>query len=180
MTYTVKHYAEALHESCGDADTLRHCIADLVSVAEHFAEDVSVRAFFTTKTIATAQQEKVLRDVFRDFLGKKTYEFLAALITNRQFALLERIIVSAERLADREEGTARVTIESAVALGAAARKRLEEVLSEKLHRRIRATYHTQPSAIAGFRLTIDGGTEWDGTIAGQLHRLHERIRIATA
>lgn len=180
MKYTVRHYAEALHASCGDADTLKHCIADLASVAEHLAEDESVRTFFTTKTISTAQQEKVLRAVFKDFLGKKTYAFLVALMTNRQCALLERIIVSAERLVDREEGTARVAVESATVLGAAARTRLEEALSKKLHRSIRATYRIQPNVIAGFRLTIDGGTEWDGTIAGQLHRLHERIRIATA
>ena len=180
MKYTAKHYAEALRASCGNADTLRHVITDLANVTEHFAADPSVRAFFVSRVIASAQQEKILRDVFRDFLSQQTYAFLKTLIAHRQCALLERIIVHADRLADREEGTARVSIESAVAIGEATRNRIETILTQKLQRRILATYRTEADVIAGFRLTIDGVTEWDGTIAGQLHRLHARIRAATA
>lgn len=180
MKYTARHYAEALRASAESADALRHLIADLASVVEHFAADPSVRAFFTSKTIAPAQQERVLRDVFGDFLAKKTYAFLGALIANRQCVLLERIIGVAERVADREEGTARVVIASAAALGGVARRSIETVLAQRLQRRILATYRTEPNVVAGFRVTIDGVTEWDGTIAGQLHRLQERIRAITA
>lgn len=176
MKYTAKHYAEALRASVADADTFRHLIADLASVAEHLASDPKVRDFFASATIAPAQQETVLRDVFKDFLGTQTYAFLHTLVGNRQFNLLDEIIARSEQIADVEEGSSRVTVESAEPLKSTIRTRIESVLSAKLQRRVLATYETTHELIAGFRITVDGTRYWDGTVVGKLQRLREHIR----
>lgn len=176
MKYTAKHYAEALRASAADADTFRHLIADLASVVEHLAADPEVRAFFTDATIAPAQQESVLRDVFKDFLGAQTYAFLHALLANRQLNLLHEIIARAEQVADAEEGSSRITVESALPLRVDTRTRIESLLSEKLKRRVLVAYEERPELLAGFRLTVDGTRHWDGTVAGKLQRLREHIQ----
>lgn len=179
MKYTAQHYAEALRASVADADTFRHLIADLASVAEHLASDPKVREFFASATIAPVQQEAVLRDVFKDFLGAQTYAFLHTLIGNRQFKLLDEIAARAEQIADVEEGSSRVTVESAKSLKSTIRTRIESALSEKLQRRVLMTYEERPELIAGLRVTVNGTQHWDGTVAGKLQRLRKHLRIAT-
>ena len=178
MKYTAKHYADALRETAGDPTTVRQLIADLASVAEHLATDPAIRSFFTSRTSPVARQEKILHDVFQDFLSQRTYAFLKALIANRQVRLLDRITAIAEQLADTEEGTARVVVESAKGLAEITRTRIESVLATRLQRRIVAEYRACPPAIAGLRITIDGTLRWDATVEGKLQRLHERIRAA--
>lgn len=179
MKYIAKQYVEALRASAADADTFRHLIADLVSVAEHLASDPKVHEFFASATIASAQQETVLRDVFKDFLGAQTYAFLHTLIGNRQFNLLSEIIARAEQIADAEEGSSRVTVESAKSLKSTIRTRIESLLSARLQRRVLMMYEERPELIAGFRVTVNGTQHWDGTVSGKLQRLREHLRVAT-
>jgi ATP synthase F1 delta subunit len=176
MRYTPKHYAEALRAAAADADTFRHLLTDLASVVEHLAADQKVREFFTSATVARDQQESVLRDVFQDFLSKQTYAFLRTLIRNHQISLLEEIIAQSERIAEGEEGSSRVSVESAIALDEATRVRLASFLEEKLKRRVLVTYDARPELIAGLRVTVDGTRHWDGTVAGKLQRLRQHIQ----
>ncbi len=176
MKYTAKHYAEALRASAESTDAFRHLIADLASVVEHVVADKGIRSFFTNATIAPAEQERVIRETFKDFLSAQTYAFLRTLLANRQFALLERIVAAAEQIADTVEGTSRALVESAVPLSEKVRSQIEGVLTALLERRVLVTYEESPALVAGFRLTVDGSTHWDGTISGKLQRLQEHLR----
>lgn len=176
MKYTARHYAEALRASTESTDVFRHLIADLASVVEHVVADEGIRSFFRSATVPPAEQERVLRETFKDFIGAQTYAFLHTLLANRQFTLLERIVAAAEQVADAVEGTSRALVESAVPLSETIRARIEAALVALLERRVLVTYEESPALIAGFRFTIDGSTHWDGTIVGKLQRLHEHIR----
>lgn len=176
--YTPKHYARALQASAGDAATLRRFINDLKKTAAYLKADVRVEKFFSDKTISVTRQEEIFRGAFHDSSNRTSFLFIKLLLKNRQVDILEDIISETERLADAQDGTAHVSVESAVPLSESFRKNLESLLMQKFVRPVVAAYTKKPELIAGLRVTVDSTWQWDGTIAGKLKRLAERIRKA--
>jgi|GEM_PF-5208309 len=206
MTRTAAQYAEALRAASKDTAAYRKTIADLSSAAAHLNADADVRAFFANRAIPVAEQGRVFNTALRETLppsssgggralpdpregrgegrtggtapcdNNHVSALLRVLIANRQIALLDQIIVSAGRIADAEDRTARVRVMTAVPLSERLRTRLESVIAATTGRRIAAVYEELPSLIGGIRIVIDGVTEWDATVAGRFERLHQRIR----
>ncbi|MBI4433905.1 F0F1 ATP synthase subunit delta [Candidatus Uhrbacteria bacterium] len=176
MRYTAKHYAAALRAIAPDLVTFQQLLADCRSVHERLASDRAAWSFFADRTGDPSAQERVLHDVFEDFLSERTYGFLRQLLHDRQFASLPRILAIAARVEDAETGSTRVEVTSAVEVPESIRATLETMLTEKLARRPICVYVVDRACVGGLRITVDQTRAWDGTVAGKLEQLRARIR----
>ena len=179
MRYTAKHYAAALRASCSDVAAYRRLWQELASAAERLRFDPRVLTFFTSKAADAAEQEEAFRTAFQNALSERALQCVVALIANLQGRLLVSIVSEVERVADAEDRTTRAVIESAVPLSAVQRASVADALTAATGRTVRATYAVEPAVLGGIRVTVNATTVWDGTVAGRLARLRERIRTAT-
>ncbi|MBI4142937.1 F0F1 ATP synthase subunit delta [Candidatus Uhrbacteria bacterium] len=179
MRPTPIQYAHALRATVGDLAAFRAAITDLERVSAFVGIDPTFQAFFAHGEVPTDRKEELLHQAFRRPIGAEAFAVAHLLLDRRSIQELSAVVAAAARLADVEEGIARVRIESARAVPDAERTSVEHAIHEAVHRPIRATYTERPELVAGFRVTVDDSWEWDGTVAGRLQRLAAHIRTTS-
>lgn len=175
MNYTARAYAITLRDVSTNLDEFRRVIRDGRMVSDHINEDTDVRAFLTDRRVDATVQGRVLAAGFAA-TDERIQRMIQTMVMHRQLSLLPKVVDTAERLADAEEGSARVLIESAEAVPEELRKRLQLALGRQLQKKFSITYVEHPKLLGGLRVTIDDHRCWDGTIAGKLERLRAHLR----
>ena len=84
------------------------------------------------------------------------------------------ILSALQRLTRLEMERRKVTVESAVALDAAERARLEANLTSRYQQSLQIEYRTEPALLGGLRIRV-GNDVFDGSVQGRLERLAARF-----
>jgi F-type H+-transporting ATPase subunit delta len=93
--------------------------------------------------------------------------FLAQLVRKNRVGFLPDVAQAFAALADRAKGTEQVAVASAATLSSEEQERIRARLRDLLLRNVDATFHTEPSYIAGIQIRI-GSTVVDSTVRGRL------------
>ncbi len=176
MRPTPAQYAHALRMSVADIGAFRAAMTDLERAAAFVEIDPTFHAFFVNGAVPIHRKEELLREAFRRPIGAEAFAIIHLLLDQRSLQELPAVIAATARLADAEEGIARVRIESAHAIPDAVRTIVEHAIHAAVRRPIRATYVERTACISGVRVTVDDAWEWDGTVAGRFQRLATHIR----
>ncbi|MGH9583740.1 MAG: ATP synthase F1 subunit delta [Bryobacteraceae bacterium] len=108
-------------------------------------------------------------------LDRLMRNFLLVVVTHRRMQELSRIRTEFERLVDERLGWIPAEIASARDLTPEQRGEIERSLGDRLRKRIRAHYRTDPALLGGVRVRI-ASREYDATLRGKLESM--RLRLA--
>jgi F-type H+-transporting ATPase subunit delta len=100
--------------------------------------------------------------------------FLLVVISHRRIHELRAMRRSFEAIVDERLGWAPAEISSAKELNSHEREEIERSLGTKLGKFIRATYHVDPTLIAGIRARV-ASKEYDASVRGKFENLRQRL-----
>lgn len=130
-------------------------------------------ASFTSPLLPTEAKLKIIDEInAKTQWSVPVVNFLKVLIQNKRITALPSIVESYAILADEAAGRVHAKVESAKALTAEEKKKLNAKLVKKLGKEVVLEAATDKSLIGGVKVTV-GSNVYDGTIRGQLARVKE-------
>ncbi len=167
-------YAHALHL---EAQHLKQEVAvakDLIYIQDVVAASPELRMLLRSPIIEGWRKKKVLREVFSGKVSDLTLAFVDLVVEKGREKFFREISQSYQEMLDRQNNVLRVHVRSASQLPDSIQKNLEQTLSTKTGKTIRATYSTDESLIGGLTVTI-GDTVMDGSLRYRLNELRNRL-----
>ncbi|MCL4461914.1 MAG: F0F1 ATP synthase subunit delta [Nitrospirae bacterium] len=150
-----------------------------LSILEGLRFNRKVRTFALTRSIPLGEKTELFQGVFRD-AGLSLPEdvaqgVLSVLILENLWDVLPSCRTQLQKRFFFETGQVEVSIESAHPIDAGEKKKIEQLLSEKLgNLQVRANWTMKPELIAG--LVIQAGTHvWDGSLKGRLNQMQNEL-----
>lgn len=171
---TPKHYARALHETCKSGEALEKMIAELAMIRDRLHEAPTLRRFFSAGGASFVEKQDALRDLFKDMLGERTYNFLFLIIEAEMVDRLEDIIDDARRLLYQQEGVFDIEVTTRSPLSEKQEKEIVMTLTKKTNKKIVIHSNVDPDIVGGMVVRI-GDTLLDGSLRGKLKRLQTQI-----
>lgn len=128
---------------------------------------------------ASTDQEKVqfllqLLDGEGGKIRQQLARLLQEMALHGRLQLLPSLHLVFARLRDQASGTSAVEVQTAAALGAEERKKVEATLKKRLEGQLRFHYATDPALVGGF-LARCGDRVLDASLRGRLARLRRRL-----
>lgn len=111
-------------------------------------------------------------------LAQVTKRFLQLVADNRRLGLLSEILTALEQVRVESEGGLLGLITSADPLDPADIKGIAESFGQKLGKKVDFRVNTDPTLLAGLKVTLNGVT-YDGTLRSQLNRLKDEFVSGT-
>jgi len=109
-----KHYAKSLvavGEECGCFNELYD---DLKDVGGKLDANLDLKKALLNKRVSFARKQKLLKQVFKDFIGERTYNFLFLLLRHGKLGWLSEILILSRRMNLSETDTVEVIVETAL------------------------------------------------------------------
>jgi F-type H+-transporting ATPase subunit delta len=174
-----KSYARALHELAqerGQADAVSR---ELQTVTDLIAEQAELRAFFARPWVAASvKRAAALEIATRLGLSPLVRDFVGLVARQGRADQLEAIAAAYRELVDQSLGRVHARVRTAVALSDAERRALAERLGRVLGgKQVLLEEKVDPTLLGGF--VAESGTYIvDGSLDGQLAKVHERLARA--
>jgi len=170
-----RRYARALVELAREDGTLDACGDELVRARAAFDEP-RLRPLLLSPVIDPSARLQTARAVIAALgLSEKVSNLLSLLAERERLLILPDVVRAYETQVDEVLGRARITIRSAVPLGAGERSQLLELARRLTGRReVIATTEIDPELLGGVVLDM-GGTVYDGSVRTQLARLGKEM-----
>ncbi len=171
-----RSYAKALFELARERNQVDVIAHELDAVAEQFAREPELRAFFARPWGASSVKRTAATEIAtRLRVSALARDFLALVAAQGRTDHLETIVAAYRELHDKAEGRVRGRVRSAVPLSEAERAALSGRLSRALggkHVILEAVADRE--LLGGFVAEV-GSLLVDGSLDGQLARLHQRL-----
>lgn len=134
-----------------------------------------LREVWETPSIPAEQKRAVLGAIVKRVgISKSVRNFLAVLIDHRRIKFLEPIVKQFEHELNQRLGFVEVEITSARELNEKERRSLETRMEKVTGKKLRAQYSRDESILGGAIVKV-GSTIYDGSVAGQLEKIRERL-----
>lgn len=148
---------------------------ELYSLAQLVASSKELREVWETPSIPPSQKRGLLDAIVaREKISREVRNFLAVLMDHGRMPLLNEIVKEFEREMDRRLGFAEAAIASARELAPEERRNLEAQVEKMTGKKVRANYSLDPSLRGGAVIKV-GSTVYDGSVKGQLQRIHAQL-----
>src|SRR5947199_1191593 len=148
---------------------------EVEQIAVLFRESKELREVWETPSIPAEQKRAVLDAIVkRAGISKSVRNFLAVLIDHRRIKFLEPIVKQFEHELNQRLGFVEAEITSARELNEKERHTLETRMEKVTGKKLRAQYSRDESILGGAIVKV-GSTIYDGSVAGQLEKIRERL-----
>ena len=150
-------------------------LQDARSLVQLMAANKELREVWETPSIPAEQKRAVLDAIVaRAGISKSVRNFLAVLIDHRRIAFLEPIVNQFEQELNQRLGFVEAEVTSARELNEKERRGLESRMEKLTGKKVRAQYSRDEALLGGVIVRV-GSTIYDGSVAGQLDRIRERL-----
>ncbi len=150
-------YAECLHELIKEKSEQEReeILADYKALLDFVQKEVSFRVFMEAPGVSRVNKKELLEKSLRKNCHDLLVNFLAVLVQNGGFSLVEDIYHQIEKLMEEESDIVRVSVTTANELTEENRSRITLKLKEKLQADIILEEQVNPDILGGFIIRID-------------------------
>lgn len=170
----LNNLAKALIFVGQENNMVEQLIADLVDVAEKIDQTPELKIYLNRPQITLKQKKQMLKTVFQDFISELIYNFLILIIKNKKLRYLNSIIELVKKEHLKKQEILEVKVESVVVLNDAEEKKLNQLICEKIGKKVVVKNIINKNLIGGLKLTL-GDQVIDASILGRIERLREKI-----
>ena len=163
------NYAQAIYHMA-----LEEWASWLESVRERLQDDEALAGFLSSSEVSPAEKLRRLESILPQDASPKFRQFLGFVVDKGDVDALDEIISSFQRVVARGPAREVARITSAAELTPAERSAIEERLRRRFGAGLDYEYAVDPSLLGGVRIRV-GDTVIDGTVAGRLATLRERL-----
>ena len=171
-----RSYAKALFELARERNQLEVIGRELGVIAEQFASEPELRAFFARPWVATSAKRSAATEIgTRLQVSALARDFLALVAAQGRVDHLPAIVTAYEELHDNAEGRVRARVRTATPFSEAERTALAGRLGRVLGgKRVILEEVADRELLGGFVAEV-GSLLVDGSLDGQLARLRQRL-----
>jgi F-type H+-transporting ATPase subunit delta len=171
-----RSYGKALFELARERNQADVIARELDAIAAQFASEPGLHAFFARPWVTSAAKRGVAAEVAsRLQVSKLTQDFLALVAVQGRADHLEAIVAAFRELHDEAEHRVRARVRTAIPLNDAERSALTGKLSRALGgKHVVLEEVTDRELLGGFVAEV-GSLLVDGSLDGQLARMHRRL-----
>lgn len=182
-------YARALYEVAQEAgassvapslntsnvNTMDQLEVQMDRVTQLLTESEEVRIVLVGP-ITTTREKEALVEEFSKVLGLSPLltQFLNLLVRKRRLYLLKEMREAFNTIRLTAEGGVAARLETAEAISETDVSQLAKALGEKIGKKVAFRVSTDPSLLAGIKVTVNGVT-YDGTLRSQIQKLRDRV-----
>ena len=172
---TAKRYAKALLAVAREGGTVEAVGRDLDAFVDVFAGQLALQGVLLRPWIKPAEREAVARDVAKAAgLGKLVQDFVSLVAARGRADHLREMAAAYRTLVDEASGRVTGEVRTAVPMTDDEKRRLAQRLGQKLGKQVALEEIVDRSLLGGFVARV-GSFVLDGSLDGQLRRLHERL-----
>jgi F-type H+-transporting ATPase subunit delta len=169
-----RRYAQALFAMSRKGGVLERVETDLDTVDALIRTQPNLLRIMRAPTIPRANKKDLVRRLFESQISPLTLRFLSLLIDKRREATLPDVSREFRALSDAARNVLPAVATVAARLTTEERARLTETLARRTGKTIELREEVDPELIGGVVIRL-GDTIIDGSIAGQLRRLHQQL-----
>lgn len=170
-----RRYASALADVVTEKGEAAEVREELAGWESMLVDNPPLLDAFSNPTVAYLQKEKVLSELItRSKVRPTTANFLRILLKNQRLAELPHVNAKFAEVLDDRSGIVSAEVTSARPVSADTRASLEAKLAEVTGKKVRLSFTTDESLLAGI-VTQIGSTIYDGSVRNQLKRLGEEL-----
>lgn len=170
-----RRYAGALFEAGLELDKLDDFRDNLESIVNVLDSDEDLYKILSHPKISKEEKKELMKTLFEEHISKEVLNFLYILIDKRREANIKSIFDTFQGEYNLSKGIVEVTAITAVELDDERKNKLQEVLSEKMNKKVILTNAIDKTIIGGVMLKTDDKFI-DGSIKGQLVEMEKVIK----
>jgi len=169
-----KQYAAAIYGLAKRDNVQDQIIADLETVDNEFKKSPSFFRHLEYPRLSLAEKENDLKNIFSDFISKRTYKIILLLIKNKHLGWLNKIIKELSKIKKTDEQILDANIYTPYNLEETQIAKLKSILSNKTGKTIIIHEIIDKNLIGGIKINLNG-LIIDGSIQGEIERLKKNI-----
>ncbi|WP_313757443.1 F0F1 ATP synthase subunit delta [Tissierella sp.] len=167
-------YALALFEAGLDLEKTDEFNKELDFLKDVFEEENKLLQILHHPKISNIEKRDLIDKLFKDRVSQEIVNFLYILIDKRREGFILEIIDRYKELFNEHENIVKVVAITAVPMEEKAETKLQNVLSNKLGKKIELTNKVDATILGGVLLKLQN-KELDGTVKGQLESMGKAI-----
>ena len=109
-------YAQALFDLAKEKGLLTEITSDVSLIGTYLSNTPNLQKFFTNPTVTVSDKTKVLDEVFSEYIGKITLQFLTFVANKGRLGVLEEIVTKFSELSFEYTNVTFVDVTSAIQL----------------------------------------------------------------
>lgn len=173
-----RRYAQALFDTARKDGTIERVETDLETIDVLLRTQPDLLRILRAPVIARPQKKELVRRLLESQVSQLTLRFLNLLIDKRREAVLPEVNRQFRALSYVAENILPVTATVARRLAPEERAHLTEALGRRTGKTVELSEEVDPELIGGVVLRL-GDTIIDGSVAGHLQRLRQRLLAGT-
>ena len=162
-------YAQALFSLAKETAALNKW-SDYLDFLQSIANDDNFRSMIGAPDIKLDDIESIFLTICRDQVPEEACNFMQLLVRNGRLSVLSDVVRQYEALKAEDEGVVSADIQSAFELDDAQVKKIADIFSKKLDKRISPSVTIDPSLIGGVKVHV-GDKVWDASVRGRLQHM---------
>jgi F-type H+-transporting ATPase subunit delta len=168
-------YAQALFDIAKEKDLLTETTSDVSLIGTYISNTPNLQKFFTNPTVTISDKKKVLEEVFSEYIGKITLQFLTFVADKGRLGLLEEIVAKFSELAFEYTSVKMVEVTSAIQLSVEQQGALVDKLKEITDsKQVKLKLSVDPTLIGGFVVKM-GSQLIDNSLQTQLKKFASHL-----
>ncbi len=170
-----KRYGRAVYELAKETGTVDAWQQDLEVLAA-IINDPDTGTYLQSPKVREAQRLTLLDGALKE--AQPGARRLAEMLVKRQrLDIAPDMLEVFNHLQLEDDGVAIADVTTATPLDADSENLVEQQLSELIGKKLQVRYHVDPAIIGGLVAQV-GDTLVDGSVSGQLRRMHDRLSLA--
>ncbi len=168
-----RRYGQALFNLSMERKDIEKVYTDVVFLTEMLDSSADLRGFLANTQYAAELNESVLKELFKDRVGPKTFDFLLFLVQKGRLNILSEILRAFNTLYNKGHKIALVQITSAAALSDDQVKAICQKLEKRWQHTFIAQTAVNPDLIGGFQIR-SGDEVLDFSMKNQLENFRRQ------
>jgi len=170
-----RRYARALLGVAREANKIDEVEKDLYALAELWSSTEGSHMLFAHPGISRERKKEILTELLKGKIDPITLRFVEVLVDNQRFRYIEQIAHEYDHISDELQEISKATVTSFMPLNDKQRKALHDKLSGLTRRRKVELDEKVDAALLGGIVIQVGSFVVDGSVAGRLRKLRERL-----